>query len=245
MNISEITNRIKKIRIEKCGARHGSQKDFANFLGLKYTTYVNYEKDRVQPEFLILLREKLGVSIDWLLTGEGGTYEKELNASKEAAKATCVAEDDMPWVSLAMQNFTRQEGPEELASVNVFPLQLAMTPNDKSLQRPIESMILPVRLTRQAPIGLKVGNNEMAPIITSGSIIGLDYRAKAIEEGKIFVVRAPGKGAVVRRLFTGLNETIILRADDSLYPDIVLPKAETEKNCLMAGRVRWVVQSSI
>lgn len=46
-----------------------NKKEFANFLGLKYTTYNNYETGLREPssDFLILVSEKLNVSIDYLL----------------------------------------------------------------------------------------------------------------------------------------------------------------------------------
>lgn len=154
-----------------------------------------------------------------------------------------VAEEEMPWSTLASQALTRPEGPEELASVNVFPLQLAMSSGDKRLQVLVETMILPARLTRLAPLGLKVETNEMAPTIPNGSVVGLDYKSKEIEEGSLYVVRVPGKGAVIRRVFTGPNETIILSAENKVFPDIVLSRAEAEKGGLIVGRVGWVMQA--
>lgn len=78
MDYSLICNRIKELRIHKCGQGHGAVKEFAEFLGMKYTTYINYEKDRVSPEILVLLKEKLGVSTDWLLTGKQEEERKEV-----------------------------------------------------------------------------------------------------------------------------------------------------------------------
>ena len=46
-----------------------NKKEFAQYLGLKYTTYNNYETEAREPasDFLILISEKFDVSIDYLL----------------------------------------------------------------------------------------------------------------------------------------------------------------------------------
>lgn len=59
-----IGERLKSIR-EKTGM---NKKDFATYLGLKYTTYNNYETEAREPasDFLILISEKFDVSIDYI-----------------------------------------------------------------------------------------------------------------------------------------------------------------------------------
>lgn len=46
-----------------------SMKDFANYLGIPYTTYVNYEKGEREPNSNIIedICNKLGISVDYLL----------------------------------------------------------------------------------------------------------------------------------------------------------------------------------
>ena len=60
-----ICDRLKEIR-----EKHGmNKKEFADYLGLKYTTYNNYETGTREPasDFLILISKKFDVSIDYLL----------------------------------------------------------------------------------------------------------------------------------------------------------------------------------
>ena len=68
-----IGEKLKEIR-EKMGL---NKKEFAKYLGLKYTTYNNYETESREPssDFLILVSEKFDVSIDYLL---GLKDEKEI-----------------------------------------------------------------------------------------------------------------------------------------------------------------------
>lgn len=60
-----IGEKLKEVR-ESVGM---NKKEFATYLGLKYTTYNNYETEAREPasDFLILVSEKFDVSIDYLL----------------------------------------------------------------------------------------------------------------------------------------------------------------------------------
>ena len=60
-----IGSKLREIR-EATGM---NKKEFAQYLGLKYTTYNNYETEAREPasDFLILISEKFDVSIDYLL----------------------------------------------------------------------------------------------------------------------------------------------------------------------------------
>lgn len=68
-----IGEKLKEIR-EGIGL---NKKEFAQYIGLKYTTYNNYETESREPssDFLILISEKFDVSIDYLL---GLRDEKEI-----------------------------------------------------------------------------------------------------------------------------------------------------------------------
>ena len=68
-----ISERLKEIR-EKTGM---NKKEFADYIGLKYTTYNNYETGAREPasDFLILISTKFDVSIDYIL---GLQTEKEI-----------------------------------------------------------------------------------------------------------------------------------------------------------------------
>ncbi len=73
-----IPDKLKEIR-ESTGM---NKKAFARFLGLKYTTYNNYETGLREPasDFLILVSEKFDVSIDYIL---GLKNEREVLHSYE------------------------------------------------------------------------------------------------------------------------------------------------------------------
>lgn len=60
-----IGSKLKEIR-EKTGM---NKKEFAHYIGIKYTTYNNYETEAREPasDFLTLISKKFDVSIDYLL----------------------------------------------------------------------------------------------------------------------------------------------------------------------------------
>lgn len=73
-----IKDKLKEIR-ENTGM---NKKEFASFIGMKYTTYNNYEMGEREPnsDFLVLISRKFDVSIDYIL---GIQDEKEIKHSYE------------------------------------------------------------------------------------------------------------------------------------------------------------------
>lgn len=67
-----ISDKLKEIR-ERTGM---NKKDFADSLGVKYTTYNNYEVGTREPasDFLIMISKKFDISIDYIM---GLSDEKE------------------------------------------------------------------------------------------------------------------------------------------------------------------------
>lgn len=70
-----ICERVRQVRIKRFGTGHGAQKLMAKELGIPYTTYRGYEKNRISEEFLILLSKRYGASLHWLLAAEEGLTE--------------------------------------------------------------------------------------------------------------------------------------------------------------------------
>jgi len=71
VDIVPICKRLQELRISLGYKKPG---DFADEIGVKYTTYLNYEKKTAPPaELLVLIGEKFtrDVNFSWLLTGQG------------------------------------------------------------------------------------------------------------------------------------------------------------------------------
>lgn len=72
MRKKRICERVRELRIRRFGQGHGAQMAMAKELGLPYTTYRGYEKNRINGEFLIMFSRRMGVSLPWLLGAEEG-----------------------------------------------------------------------------------------------------------------------------------------------------------------------------
>jgi len=71
VDIVPTCKRLQELRVSLGYKKPG---DFADEIGVKYTTYLNYEKKTAPPaELLVLIGEKFtrDVNLNWLLTGQG------------------------------------------------------------------------------------------------------------------------------------------------------------------------------
>jgi transcriptional regulator with XRE-family HTH domain len=73
--IESICKRIKEVRRVKGLI----QKDFSSLLGIKRTTISGIERGAITPTLphILTISEKLGVSLPWLLTGQGAMHSKD------------------------------------------------------------------------------------------------------------------------------------------------------------------------
>ena len=100
MYYPEIGNKIKGLRVEKFGNEHGSQKRFAEFLGINYVTYRGYEDGNVTLEALKLISKKTGATFSI----EGGV---DIRA----------AEEETPYEAIPLLSPEEKEYLEKLLSV--------------------------------------------------------------------------------------------------------------------------------
>ncbi len=85
---------------------------FSRFLGVGISTLHNYEKGRTPPlEFLLLLAQKTGVSLQWLLTGEGARYREEQPlAGTQVEPMSILVVDDKEYQRESIVNLLEAEG---------------------------------------------------------------------------------------------------------------------------------------
>ncbi|MBE7413881.1 MAG: hypothetical protein HS130_01080 [Deltaproteobacteria bacterium] len=104
MNKIEIARYIKALRIKKFGDKFGAQKKFADFLGIKYTTYRENERGKIGIEVLKSLHEKMGIDLNELL-------------SKEDSEHLSAAEEEAPYRPLPLVSNEEKEYMEKLLEV--------------------------------------------------------------------------------------------------------------------------------
>lgn len=82
-----------------------SIKDFAKKCGIPYSSLQNYLRGERQPnaDALILLNARLGISIDWILTGQGDMRQEapglDSKASALLSAFQCLNEEEQSAVS--------------------------------------------------------------------------------------------------------------------------------------------------
>lgn len=177
-------------RLETLRKRTGmSAKAFATFLGVKYTTYYGYEKGTRQPDsdFLMLVAEKMGVSIDWIMglseeikprfaTLAIDAEERELIEKYRSLSDKCkdIVSDIVNYMSENKQSVLRSYpyiGKLAAAGSSVF------------------SYDIPVRVIQAKPVlnaELIVGVNgdSMEPTLADGSMVYVQ-RARELNIGEI------------------------------------------------------------
>jgi len=101
---------------------------------------------------------------------------------------------------------------------------------------------LPSELVGRGNIkALRVKGDSMYPTLVDGAIIGVDISAKELRHNHIYVVYIPWKGAVVKRVLILDNGIVMLKSDNSEYPDIAITEKNKEEMYII-GRVVWSFQ---
>lgn len=220
-----------------------NQTVFARKLGLRGAGAISkYEKNQREPDIAMLnkISEMGNVSLNWLV--KGGPEEATYPEVPGKIEIVALREETDEWNTLSEKSLTPPgKKPEELLFINVFALELAVNPKDKKHQRLLESVSLPSEYSGVAPIGLKITGNSMAPTIKDGAAIGLAFRDRKLVEGEVYVVRIPGEGAIVRRVFFAGNN-LILKADNRIFPEKTLNLSAIKEESLIVGRVGWILQ---
>lgn len=77
----KICRHIRQVREEEYGGGHGAKKAMAKALGIPYTTYLGYEKNRMNHDFLWMFANRFKKNFLWLLQGETEATEKATYSS--------------------------------------------------------------------------------------------------------------------------------------------------------------------
>ena len=91
---------------------------------------------------------------------------------------------------------------------------------------------VPEFFMRQAPKAVQVRGNSMEPTIRDQAVVGISPDAPEIIQGKIYAIRLPYEGLVVKRV----------KSDNKEHPDIHVPFADADG--IIQGRVMWVLQQA-
>lgn len=224
-----IHERIKQLRENT----KMNKKDFAAFLGVKYTTYNNYETGAREPssDFLILISKKFDISIDYLMglsedkdighsytlkTSEIEHIEKYRALDNHGTHMVDFVLDEEYSRSLAMKEMDEQDE----AKLLLFPVSpskaaagsgyLLFDDGQNEIWKVIDN-----ELIRKADIGIIVFGDSMEPLYSDGDVL-LVRKQPDIEIGEIGIFIKDGQGYVKKK---GIDRLISLnKARPDIFP---------------------------
>ena len=77
-------------------------------------------------------------------------------------------------------------------------------------------------------------------MIRDGAIVGVDRKDRQIISGEIYAVWLPYEGAVIRRLFMGIDR-VEMKSENPIFPTLLIPLIEMDEH-FIRGRVKWIIQ---
>ena len=181
-NFAEIGERMKTVR-ERLRL---NQSGMGEELGISGPSYQAYEKGKNEPSTgsLLIIARKLGVSLDWLLTGEERSREPEpviLTGNDHASKE---------WIADHTGDY-RAIGLYEEGRLAAGPGGLAFDPTETPTSQVIVYRPELKHHGRHQLAAARVGGSSMEPTIPASSIVVVDLDDKQFANNKIFAVNEP------------------------------------------------------
>jgi len=221
--------RIRRVRDEILKI---NQARFAGMLGFsRIATISDYEKDKRNPDITTLCKiASLGsVSLDWLLTGKGGTSGLPHGLPEERIKPAAGREGKGPLYR------------EEYRTVEVYCMGAqASGPGEFPGGEPVEVISIPARDLKEGLVAVRVQGDSMSPTLLDSAIVGIDTTDRRLISGRLYAVWLNYEGATIKRVFA-YPDRVILKPDNPTFPDTAIPTTSVGKDFII-GRVRWAYQ---
>lgn len=251
-----IGERLIELR-EKLGFKHTSA--FAEHLGIKRPTLASYENNTYPPsaDFLVKVKDKCGVSIDWVLTGEGPMLLQKTRQAK-ALSRTNEPQQSSEHVSLVcsnangkiiLQKGTRlihvEDDPEgEIALVDLISQRLGAG---------TQELLADIHVMKRLPILrhllLPYGPEDVkAAIVRGDSMTGINlfdgdivfFVPEEKQGDGIFVISFHGEFMVKRLSFNKFKKTVTIISENERYPEKEVIE-ENAENFRIEGKVKgWI-----
>tara|TARA_R110002020_G_scaffold47651_1_gene135552 strand:+ start:9074 stop:9763 length:690 start_codon:yes stop_codon:yes gene_type:complete len=195
--------------------------DFAAEIGVADATLGNYLRGEREPsyDFLRRLRERRGVDINWLITGEG-----------KGAKTHAVRHEISNQVTIPR-----------------YAIQASAGGGAVVLSEEVEDHFTVSRdwLARYLPKGAKVGiiearGDSMEPTIADGDILILNFSidSSVVNDGGVFVISVDGV-LLVKRLQVTVDGHILIRSDNDLYEQEKVTREFADERITVHAKVVW------
>jgi phage repressor protein C with HTH and peptisase S24 domain len=158
---------------------------------------------QITPEIAAIIEAKLGISAAWLLLGVGDMFDKPAGTLSKAF-------DDYTGSRYAVSYY-----PDVKASAGNGYF------NDDTSEIEIISLpkaIIDKKLSVGKIDAIKVHGDSMHPTIKENDIIFVATNMREVYDNKIYVIRYEEE-IRVKRIFKRRGEKVLLRSDNTIYPD--------------------------
>lgn len=129
--------------------------------------------------------------------------------------------------------------------LTILPVHAAAGAGNPSEDEEVEPkfyIAVPQQYVRSQLDTLLIEGNSMEPTILDKAVVGVNRESADIVQGRIYAVRLPYEGVVVKRLFLDHeNRQFILQSDNKDYRDVKISFEEGDN--FICGQVVWVLQS--
>lgn len=196
-----------------------NQADFANKLGFsRVATISDYEKNKRSPDITSLrkMATSSGVTLEWLLTGNGPITIYDIQNSTEAKEGAGPAYSD------------------DFVEVKVYGKDF---PGGAD---PIDSILIPKKDFEIGPLAVRVEGNGMSPTILDGATVGVNRKDRRLVSGGLYAVWLNYEGVTIKRVFI-YPDRIVLKPDNPAFPETAIPSKNIGEDFII-GRVAWLYQ---
>ncbi len=200
-------------------------------------------KGKIPSAWLSKIAEKTGISLDWLLFGEGPMYRHE-KAAERPQKPPEIPQEALnveEYVFLPLLESRVTAGPDgEIFYEGVadyYPFKRWW----------IERLVGRSPERQKRLVLFRVRGDSMSPTINPGEVVLVDTSESErleIKNGKIYLVRQPDGGLSIKRLFLsekGGKLRLVYFSDNPNYePFEVEVDPDRDLKYYVLGRIRWV-----
>jgi hypothetical protein len=213
-------------RIEIAATKAGGVPLLAERSGIAKTTLYGWIKGPGEPRAsdLRIIVDCLGVSLDWLVLGEGG-------ASRAGASP----------------GGSRQGAIGERVSIPRYAVQASAGSGAVVLSQEIEDYfsVAPAWLSRYIANPAKAGiiearGDSMEPTIADGDILLIDFSVtpSMVNDGGVFVISVDG-ALLVKRLQVTVDGHVLIRSDNPLYEQERVTREFADEHMTVHAKVVW------
>ena len=232
--ITPILNRIKQI----LGAK--TDKEMAEKWGISYSTLDTWKnRDKIPEKRLLDFTLKYGVSLDWLLTGEGEMYKTNERLQKAKELLNNIENNHKTDVV----NVPFYEDIYASAGAGAYNEELTPTQKLTFSENFLRNMLNIIDFAGLHII-TAVGDSMQPTIFDGDKLFVLPLRDHNINDGGVYVISTPF-GVLVKRVYIyPVEQKIILHSDNPDIKDEVL-EGEIMEKVKFIGRVVGILRNRI